>query len=343
MCWPTKWVRTFLLLLTLMCLAQAAYSQSNTSNLNASANAVLWRDPGNISTRDLRYGPGSTRLAPRAPFTFIEEVKSGVSPKIRVRDARGVRWTIKLGEEAQAETVSTRLVWAIGYFAEEAYYFDRVAVRGLPQLSRGRQFVMRGNILSGARFEPTRSNLKSGPRWDWSKNPFVGTEELSGLKIMMILLNNYDARTENNRIFFAKDPARRVTEARYYVTDIGATLGKADGLGGRRSKNNLSDFLSTRFVLGVEDDGSVKFDYDTRPTKLGMLSIVHLPYYRSQVKKEKAMRGIPVEHARWAGSLLSQLSDKQLHDAFAAARYKPQVINAFVRALRERINQLNQL
>ena len=67
--------------------------------------------------------------------------------------------------------------------------------------------------------------------------------------------------------------------------------------------------------MGIED-GAVEFDYDTRPTKLGHFSVLYPPYYRSQVKKEKSMRGIPVAHARWIGSLLSQLSDDQLRDAF---------------------------
>jgi len=334
---------TIVLFLSLISVSQSVYSQSKSIDFKSEAKPVIWRDPGKITKRALRYGPGSARLAPVAPFTFIEEVKSGESPKIRVRDSRGIHWVVKLGDEAQAETVATRLVWAIGYFAEEAYYFERVRIRRLSRLSRGQEFVTRGNVLNGARFEPIRAHLERGPGWNWSRNPFAETRELNGLKIMMILLNNYDARTDNNKILFAKDRAGRVIEARYYVTDLGATLGKADGLGGNRSKNNLSDFLSTRFVLGVEDDGSVKFDYDTRPTKLGMFSIVYLPYYRGEVKKEKAMRGIPVEHARWAGSLLGQLTDKQLRDAFAAAKYKPGVINAYVRALRDRIDQLNQL
>jgi hypothetical protein len=34
-------------------------------------------------------------------------------------------------------------------------------------------------------------------------------------------------------------------EAHYVVTDLGATLGRAGGLGGTRTKNNLKDFLST--------------------------------------------------------------------------------------------------
>jgi hypothetical protein len=318
-----------------------AYSQE-ANNLQE-APPILWRDPGNIAARDLRYGPGAPHLAPVAPFTFIKEDKDGESPKFDVKDARGVKWSVKLGEEAQSETVATRLVWSVGYFAEEAYYFEKVRIRRLPKLSRGREFVSPRGVVIGARFEPRREHIKRGESWAWDKNPFQGTQELSGLKILMILLNNYDARKENNRVLHVKDPSSETIEAQHTVTDLGATLGRAGGLGGTRTKNNLKDFLSTRFVMGVEDDGSVEFDYDTRPTRLGMLSIVYPPYYRGEVRKEKAMRGIPVEHARWIGSLLSQLSEQQLRDAFRAAGYNRTLTSGYVNALRERISQLTRL
>ena len=305
------------------------------------AKPIIWRNPGNISRRHLRYGPGSPELAPVGPFKFLEEAKSGESPKFVIRDARGDEWTVKLGPEAQAETVSTRLVWAVGYFAEEAYYFDEVRIDGLPRLSRGQEFVS-GDIVRGARFEPERSNMKSGSTWDWRKNSFADTRELNGLKVLMILLNNFDAHSGNNRIIYASGP--RGTEARYYVTDLGATLGRAGGLGGTRTKNDLADFLSTKFVRGVDArDGVVEFDYDTRPSGLGHLSVFHPFYYRHEVNKEKAMRGIPVEHARWIGLLLSQLSNEQLRDAFRAANYSEGVRESYVAALRERINQLTEL
>jgi hypothetical protein len=305
---------------------------------------VLWKNPGDIGRRNLLYGPGSPRLAPVAPFTFIEEDKSGESPKFDVKDARGVTWRVKLGPEAQSETVSTRLVWAVGYFAEEAYYLERAQIVGLPKLSRGREYVGRDTRnVYGARFEPRREEVKRGKDWDWNDNPFEDSKELSGLKVLMILLNNFDARSANNRIFYVRNSEGEL-EARYTVSDLGATLGKADGLGGRRTKNNLKDFLSTRFVTGMENDGRVvDFDYDTRPTKLGMFSIVYPPYYLGEVKKEKNMRGIPTEHARWIGSLLSQLSDEQLRDAFRAANYNQPTMEGYVRALRERINQLTRL
>lgn len=87
--------------------------------------------------RHLLYGPGSPENAPIGPSTFVEEEKSGESPKFVVRDAHGDLWTMKnLDPAAQAETVSTRLVWSMGYFAEEAYYVDEVQIGNLPRLSR---------------------------------------------------------------------------------------------------------------------------------------------------------------------------------------------------------------
>jgi hypothetical protein len=308
-----------------------------SDNAFAQSKAILWRNPGNIAQRDLRYGPGSAARAPVGPFTFIEEDKGGESPKFEVRDARGDVWTIKLGPEAQSETVATRLVWAVGYFAEEAYYADEIRVANLPRLSRGMDYVF-GDVVRGARFEPKRDNMKKGATWDWRDNPFEDTRELSGLKVLMILLNNFDARAANNRIIHVGG------ESRYYVTDLGATLGRAGGLGGTRTKNDLADFLSTKFVRGVDvRDGVVEFDYDTRPRGLGHLSVLHPIYYRGEVNKEKAMRGIPIAHARWIGSLLAQVSDEQLRDAFRVANYPDGVTESYVSSLRERINQLTYL
>ena len=337
---PKRPLTAWLVLFLTLSFTQFGYGQPRAKSRIQRAKHILWLHPGNISARDLTHGPGAAHLVPKAPFTFIEEDKEGESPKFDVRDSKGIRWTVKLGEEAQAETVATRLVWAVGYFVDEAYYLPTARIENLPKLSRGMKYVAENNTVVGARFEPKREHLERGPTWDWAENPFLNTKELSGLKVLMILLNNYDATTANNRIVYPKATGRR--EARYYVSDLGATLGRAGGLGGKRTKNNLQDFLSTRFVMGVED-GAVEFDYDTRPSKFGHLSIVYPPYYRGEVKKEKVMRGIPVTHARWIGSLLSQLTDDQLRNAFRAADYSEDIADGYVRSLRERINQLTRL
>jgi hypothetical protein len=126
---------------------------------------ILWRDPGDISKRDMQWGPGAADIAPVAPFTFVKEDPTGASPKFSVKDARGVNWNVKFGVEAQSETVATRLVWAMGYFAEEAYYLERAEITNLPRLSRGNEFVS-GSVVRGARFEPRRKGVTRGAIWD---------------------------------------------------------------------------------------------------------------------------------------------------------------------------------
>jgi hypothetical protein len=332
-----------MLIVLTVSLSSSTPAQQKRNGPLAGGTPVLWRSPGDISALDLRYGPGSAELAPAPPFTFVEEVKIGASPKFKVTDSRGITWAVKLGPEAQAETVAARLVWAMGYFAEEAYYLDRAEIKQLPRLSRGSVFVEAGSIVRGARFEPRRNDVGRGATWDWLQNPFAGTRELDGLKVLMVLLANYDTRLANNRVLSERNPRSGQWEDRYVATDIGATFGRVGGLGGKRTKNNLEDFRSSRFVLGVQD-GMVEFDYNTTPQGSGKFASFFNPGYRkSQANKEKAMRRIPVENARWIGSQLSRLSDEQLRDAFRAAGYETTTMEGFIKALRERIEQLNQL
>lgn len=304
---------------------------------------VIWRNPGDISQRNLTFGPGASDMAPVAPFTFIKEETTGESAKFDVKDARGETWVVKVGPEAQAETVATRLIWAVGYFADEAYYLDRAEIQNLPKLSRGQEFIENRSVVRAARFEPKRKYISRGDNWDWEVNPFTKTRELDGLKVLMVLLANYDTSIRNNRVLSTTNSATGELEARYVATDVGATLGKVGGLGGKRSKNTLADFRSSKFILGVES-GLVKFDYDTTPKKMGMFASLFKPSYRSsQEKKERAMQNVSVENARWIGSLLAQLSDKQLQDAFRAANYDEQTASGFIAVIRDRINQLNRL
>ena len=338
----------FVLLVLIIGLSSIAVAQeakkpkTKTKKPLPTGTPILWRDPGDISKRDMQWGPGAADIAPVAPFTFVKEDPTGASPKFSVKDARGVNWNVKFGVEAQSETVATRLVWAMGYFAEEAYYIERAEIQNLPRLSRGDEFV-NGSVIRGARFEPRRKGVRRGAIWDWLKNPFVGTRELDGLKVLMVLLANYDTRLDNNRVIYDKHPNTGEMEARYVVTDIGATLGKVGGLGGKRIKNSLPEFQASKFIVAV-DKGMVEFDYSTTPKGAGKFASLFKPSYgKSQANKEKAMRYIPLESARWIAKMLSELSDDQLHDAFRAAGYDDATRKGFVKALRERIKALREL
>ena len=336
--------RSRLIIVVLLCVAISPAASSSATQLKrqVAAPPVIWKNPGEIRSRDLYYGSGSRALAPAPPFTFIEEDKDGTAPKFKVKDAHGVKWAVKLGPETQSETAATRLVWAAGYFTEETYHFPRVRVRNLPRLSRGEEYVEAGGIVRGVRFESRRSTVERGENWRWIKNPFVGTRELDGLRVLMIMLNNWDVKDTNNNVFIVSDPRHGGREVRYVVTDLGATLGRAGGIGERRSKSDVEDFVSSRFVVGVED-GMVDFDYNVRPTGFGWASVLYPPAFRRQWKKVTAMQDIPVGHARWIGDYLAQLSNAQLHDAFRAADYDHATAAAYVQAFRVRIRQLTQL
>src|SRR3712207_4198515 len=83
---------------------------------------VLWREPSDISSRDLLLGPGGRRMRPDLRrLSFIKEEKGGYSKKYRVRDASGRVWVAKVGKEAQPETAAVRLLWAAGYATEINY------------------------------------------------------------------------------------------------------------------------------------------------------------------------------------------------------------------------------
>jgi hypothetical protein len=88
----------------------------------------------------------------------------------------------------------------------------------------------------------------------------------------------------------------------------------------------------------------VEFDYNTTPKGGGKFASFFNPgYAKRQANKEKAMRRISVDNARWIGSQLALLSDDQLRDAFRAAGYDNSTMEGFVKVLRGRINQLAQL
>ena len=93
--------------------------------------AVLWREPTDIASRDLFLGPGGEEMKPDlSKVTFIKEEHTGHSIKYRVQDGQGRVWVLKMSNEAQSETVASRLVWAAGYYTDVTYYVPEVNVEG---------------------------------------------------------------------------------------------------------------------------------------------------------------------------------------------------------------------
>src|SRR4029077_11382232 len=119
-----------------------------------------------IASRNLYYGPGGEQDAPHTVFTFEKEDLNGSNPKFDVRDENGVKWKVKLGEEARPETVASRLVWAAGYFTNEDYFLPSLKVEGMPnRLHRGQKLLAPDGTFHNVRLKRYLSDEKKIGEW----------------------------------------------------------------------------------------------------------------------------------------------------------------------------------
>jgi len=158
---------------------------------------LIWRDPGAIEALDLTHGPGSAAIEPRGPFRFVEEHLTGSQPCVSVTDARGHLWRVKWGAEVRAENFAVRLVHACGYFSEVTYFIPSGRIEGAANLQRAASCIGEDCTFSEARFEledPDVRTFFEEHSWAWNDNPFAGTRELNGLKVLVMLLSNWDTK-----------------------------------------------------------------------------------------------------------------------------------------------------
>lgn len=293
---------------------------------------LIWRDPGQVERLNLAWGEGGQSGAPKAPFTFLKEDTGGTNPKIEVRDARGVVWGVKWGEEVNSEVFCSRIVWAMGYFVEPAYFVADGKIIGVNSLDRAKKYVNSDGTFYDARFEKkdkSITKLSDEQSWNWDENPFVGTKELNGLKILMMLLSNWDSKDRhqagkgsNTKIFIVK--TRAVTENRYVVSDWGGTMGKWGGFL-RRAKWDCDGYAgqSDDLVKGVKN-GMVEWGYFGQHT-------------------DSIRDGISVADVKWLLGYLGRLSDAQIRAALRSSGASATDVECFGRAVRGRISQLQAL
>jgi hypothetical protein len=283
---------------------------------------TLWAARDDISDLDLYWGIGSQEDAPRPPFTFEKEDLTGTNPKIKVLDANGSKWNVKFDEEVQAEVAASRIVWACGYMVEESYLLPSGKVEGVGKLGRAKNFIAADGSFRNAMFEKRPDTIaRRNIRWAWTQNPFVGTKELSGLAILNALLNNWDAKIDNNNVLGMYADDKNTVYDWYIQSDWGGTFGKTGGVFSH-SKWDLKEFSKQAFISNVSG-GKVNLHYTG--------------------KMSSELKAIPLDHARWFAGILGQLTDKQLSEAFRAANATDVEVKGFVSRLRQKINELKSI
>jgi hypothetical protein len=278
----------------------------------------LWQEPADLEQRDLLHGAGGEALEPRErAFTFIAEDRTGWSPGFDVRDTSGVTWSVKLGPEAQTEVVASRVLWAIGYHQPPSYYLDEWTMHGGPPKEP-----------PPGRFRPELPSHRPVADWSWYENPFVGSRPFRGLVVANLLLNNWDWKTSNNKIYRLDEPVRGASRW-FVVRDLGASLGKTTypailkwvrlrGFG-QGTRNDIDGFEEQGFIRSVDEDGRVTFDYR------GIYDDV--------------IDTVTPDDVAWTCALLARLSDQQWADAFQAAGYSAEHTRRYVTKIKGKIRQ----
>ena len=302
-----EYSRVFLLVLMLaLSFSAAAQDKEKKEKKQPTGTPVFWTEPTDISSRNLLLGAGGEEMKPEiSKLTFIRDQTGGYSKKYRVRDAKGNEWVAKLGKEAQTDTAANRLLWALGYPTEIAYLVPKAKIEGKGE-------------FENVRLEARPKDVDRVGNWMWENNPFQNTPEFRGLKILMVMLNNWDMKDDNNEILAMRNPTTGEAELRYIISDLGGTFGKTGGIFSR-SRNEPKDYVKADFIKGVKGD-TIDFNYGG--------------------KNQKLFEGITVADARWLSDRFKGLSDEQIKDAFRAANYTPEEVDTLTAALKVRIAAL---
>jgi len=291
----------------------------------------LWRDPGGIEALDMTAGPGGADQAPVPPFRFIEEHSAGSQPCVSVHDGNGRRWRVKWGPEVPCETFAVRLAWACGYFAEITHLVAAGRIEGAAALTRAAPCLSDDGTFADARFElddPQVLKLFEEHSWSWTDNPFVGSTELAGLKVLLMLISNWDnkdqrdvARGSNTAIYVAR-VSRWKREAQYLIVDWGGSMGRWGNTVVTRGRWDAAGFAAQtpQFVTGVAQ-GYVQFGYTGQRTG-------------------DARANISVADVRWLCGYLCRITDDQFRAALKASGATAEEVESFTASLRSRIDQL---
>jgi hypothetical protein len=309
--------RAALIVLALVACANSPQAQQ-PSTLPDFEPPELWQEPADLASRDLFNGVGGAALAPPATdatYQFVAYKTTGTNPGYDVKDASGRIWSVKLGIEAQSEVTVSRILWAIGYHQPPVYFVHAFTLTGM---DAGEKKI--------ARFRTELDHYKAAGEWSWYDNAFKNTKPFKGLIVAQLLLNNWDLKTSNNRVYEASGPGvapRRL----YMVRDVGSSLGHSKqspffkilgGRGAQGSKNDVDDFVEQGFIKSVDGD-KVSFDY--RGMNQALVDTVTAP------------------DVIWACELLSRISDEQWQAAFRAGAYVQADADRYIAKIKEKIAQ----
>jgi len=298
--------------------AASTKSSQRLRRLEAIHHAQVWKAT-NVRSMDLQAGPqGPEAFKPNETVTcdFVERPHGrGSTPKFSCVTASGHELKVRYGKtngEVYAQVAATRLLWALGFWANRMYPV-KVACAGCPaDPFKDRHAAAPANITT---FDPATIDVKpdgetveTKPDEGWSWDELDQVDEKAGgapraqrdaLTLLAVLMQHSSNKAINQRVLCLDPPGCAHTVM--MISDVGKTFGRANAL------NN-------------DDRAAVNFkEWSRQPIWNGSTGCVgDLPRSWSGT-----LRNPQVGEAgrRFLSDLLAQLTDTQLHDLFEVSRF----------------------
>jgi hypothetical protein len=191
------------------------------------------------------------------------------------------------------------------------------------------QFTLTGvdaGIKETARFRTDLDQWRPAGEWSWYDNPYLNMPQFRGLIVAQLVLNNWDLKTPNNRVYEAVDASTRPRRL-LMVRDVGSSLGYSKQFpvfkilgtpGGQGSKNDIEGFEEQGFIKG-SDGLKVYFDY--------------------RGLNQELVNRVTVPDVIWACELLARLPDGHWQAAFRAGAYPQDYADRYIKKIKEKIAQ----
>jgi hypothetical protein len=228
---------------------------------------------------------------------------------------------VKFGDEAQAETLASRIAWAAGYPVRASYFLAQGHIDGAAPSRRTAKFIEPNGNFRQARFQKFDNESfheVPGGRLDLQDRS-VNLTHLNGLRLTLLLVSNWDVKAANTAVFDIGGQQYAT------VADWGASLGDPGSPDAAKRKWNCPAFAARteHWIDGVEN-GYIQFNYDQ--------------YAARHVNAISA--NIRVEDAKWWLQRMKHLSDAQLRAALAASGATAEEASCFAATLRKRLSML---
>jgi hypothetical protein len=283
--------------------------------------AKVW-ERTRVAAMDVARGPdGGFPPEAEVECDYKKDVKyGGHTPKFGCElpdhDVVKVRYGADNGE-IYAGVASTRLLWALG-FGADALYPVHVICHHCPETSGGVDLKDGRMRFEAAAIEhpfaghKIESDAEDG--WPWNEldlvQPGVGgapRAQRDALKLLAVVLQHTDSKAEQQRLIcrgqaHSRDELANCSDPFMMIHDVGLTFGRANYA-------NADEVGSTNFQLWSKTPV-----WKDKAHCVGNLSGSHTGTLKNPVISE--------EGRAFLAGLLAQLTDTQLHDLFAVARFE---------------------